>query len=535
MTWRVFTGGRIYTADPTGRTVQAVAVHGDRIAALGDDLEVRASVPQGTEEIPLGGRTAVPGFVDAHNHFLQTAHTMRWVDARFPRVDSVEALVEAIAARAARTPAGEWIRGRGLDPAQFPEGRMPTRADLDRATTDHPVLVRHVSGHHALVNTRAMERRLGPEVRDPPGGSFPRDEAGRPNGWCLDAAVELVLPVAVDVGNHGPNIHFEAELGELADSLEPGSRAYLAAGITSVCDAQVSRRELAAYREGRRRGLLGVRVVLMPLSHQLEALQALGLAGPLGDEWLGIGPMKIYADGALTGGTACFRRPYGARGEHAGSLFHTGDGLQRLIGRAVADGWQVGVHAQGDRAIELVLEALERATGGRPGGRHRLEHAGYPGDGLDRAARLGVVTVNQPGYLWDFGDALLESLGERAHGLQPLRDELALGMTVALSSDSTVSDHRPMHHVAGAVNRVTRGGRPIGPAQALSVEEAIRGYTIEAARAMFAEDRIGSLEPGKLADLVVLTEDPFTIPSARLGGIEAWMTVLGGRVVHRVA
>jgi predicted amidohydrolase YtcJ len=457
---------------------------------------------------------------------------MTWIDARFPRVDSIAGLVAAIAAQAQGTPAGAWIYAFGLDPAKLADGRTPTRWDLDEATSGHPVLVHHVSGHHALVNTAALQRRGGENITDPPGGQFPRDEAGRPNGWCLDAATGVILPAAVDVGNHGPNIHFEASADRLATALATGSRAYLAAGLTTVCDAQVTRREFSGYREGLRRGTLGIRVACMPLSHQLDALLETGITGPLWDGRLGIGPMKFYADGALTGGTACFTRPYGESGEFAGILYHEPAELTSLVSRAGRHGWQVGVHAQGDRAIAMTLDAIEAGSGGRSGGRHRIEHAGYPAGELERIARLGVTLVNQPGYLYDFGDTFLKTLGKRAHWLQPLRDELRAGIPVVLSSDSFVTTFNPFHHIAAAVNRTTRTGQPIGPDQALSVEEAVRGYTIDAARSFFADDHIGSIEEGKLADFVVLEEDPFTMAAERLAEVKPRMTVLGGQIAY---
>ncbi len=493
----MFTDGRIYTADAKGSWAQALAIGDGRFAAVGSKEAVRAAVPGGTPEISLGGRTVVPGFVDAHNHFLQTAHSLTWVDVRFPKVASINDLSTVIAEAARTKPAGQWVRALGLDHAQFPESRLPTRWDLDRATTDHPVLVRHVSGHHALVNTEALRRRVGEGAPDPTGGQFLRDGGGRLNGWCLDAAMELVLPVVVDVGNHGPNIHFEAAIGELVDGLEIGTRRYLSVGLTTVCDPQVTRRELAAYREGRRRGTLGIRVVCMPLSHQLEALSATGIAGPFGDDWLAIGPMKLYADGALTGGTACFREPYGTSGEYSGSFYHEPEELGSLVSRALGDGWQVGVHAQGDRAIAMVLDAIEAGSGHPAEGRHRIEHAGYPGDELDRLARLGVIPVSQPGYLYDFGD------------------------------------YTPVHHISAAVNRRTRSGRPIGIDQALSIEEAIRAYTIDAARSLLAEDRLGSIEVGKLADFVVFREDPFAMQAERLADAAVWATVIDGQVAYQ--
>ena len=530
MTYQVFDHARIFTADASGSWAEALAVEDGRFAAVGPGAAVLAAAPPGAQVTDLGGRAVAPGLIDAHNHFLQTSHCLTWIDARYPGTATVACLVRLIAQAAAQAPAGSWIQAFGLDPAKLPDG-PPTRYDLDRATADHPVLVRHVSGHHALVNSAALRQRVTEDAADPPGGQLARDGAGRLTGWCLDAAMQLILPVAVDVGHHGPNIHFEAPFEDLVGALPNGSREYLAAGITTVCDAQVTRRELGAYREARHRGTLGIRVVCMPLSHQLDAFLATGVAGPLGDDRLAIGPMKFYADGALSGNTACFRTPYGQAQEFAGILYHEPEELSSLIARAEGDGWQVGVHAQGDRAIEMSLDAIASGTTAASG-RHRLEHAGYPGDQLQRIADLGVVPISQPGYLYDFGDTFLTVLGERAHRLLPLRAERELGITVVLSSDSFVTSYKPLHHISAAVNRRTRTGQPIGADQALTVEEAMRGYTIDAARSFFAEDRLGSIEPGKLADFVVFESDPFSGAPEGIAEAGIRMTVLGGDIAY---
>lgn len=529
--------GRVYTADAAGARASAVGVVGDRIAVVGSDEDVLRALPD-AERLDLGGRTVLPGFIDAHNHFLATGESLGWVDVRYPGVGSVEDLVARIAEAAERTPPGTWIRAFGFDHAKYE--REPTRFDLDRAAPAHPVAVLHVSGHHVLVNTRVLEAAgVDDDTPDPEGGRLVRDERGRATGLFLDAACQLVQPVAVDIGSHGPNFHTEAPLPELVEAVERAGRAYLAAGLTTVCDAQVTARELGAYREARRLGRLPVRTVCMPLSHQLEAYASIGLAGPFGDERLWIGPLKLYADGSLIGGTAAFTEPYGERGEFAGSLYHEPEELERLIVRAHALGWRVGVHTQGDRAMELVVSAFEAAQREHPreDARFRIEHAGYPTpEQLRRMAALGVITVNQPRYLYDSGDEFLRRLGERAHRLQPLREELELGMHVVLSSDSDVASYRPLDTIAAAVSRRTLAGRPIGADQALTVEEAIRAHTIEAAYAIGAEDRLGSIEPGKLADLVVLDEDPFAVPVERIPGIPVRMTLLAGeRVFTREA
>jgi predicted amidohydrolase YtcJ len=370
---------------------------------------------------------------------------------------------------------------------------------------------------------------------DPKGGAFIRDERGRPTGLCLDAACGLVEPVAVDIGSHGPNFHTEATLDELVAAVGRAGRAYVAAGLTTVCDAQVTRRELAGYREARRRGEWWVRVACMPLSHQLDQYGSIGLAGPFGDDLLWLGPMKLYMDGSLIGGTAVFEEPYGKHGEFPGLFYWEPAEMRAMIAEAHRQGWQVGVHTQGDRAIGAVLDAIEAAMEAhpRPDPRHRIEHCGFPRpDQIERMARLGVIAVCQPNYLHDQGDEFLVRLGERAHRLIPMREELDAGVAVALSSDADVTSFNPLETIGNAVARTTMGGRPIGADQALSVEEAIRAHTIGAAFALFADDRIGSIEPGKYADLTVIDGDPFAVDPREIRSLPIWMTVIGGDVVH---
>ena len=351
-----------------------------------------------------------------------------------------------------------------------------------------------------------------------------------------DAAMSLVQPTAVDIGHHGPNFHVAAGLEELVSAVERAGSAYLAAGLTAVCDAQVTSRELGAYQEARRRGRLPLRTVCMPLSHQLEEYQALGLCGPFGDDWLSIGPMKFYCDGSLIGGTAAFSTPYGTHGEFDGLLFWEDAAFGAAIERAHRNGWQVGVHAQGDKAIGIVLDAFERAQRARHDGdpRFRIEHCGFPaGEQLIRMRDLGVIAICQPSYLRDSGDEFLSRLPGRAHRLQPLRSALNLGIPVVLSSDSDVASYRPLDTIAAAVVRQTASGRAIGADQALTVEEAVLAHTIAAAYAVRAEKRVGSLEVGKLADVVVLGGDLFACSPEEIGGLGIGMTVIGGEVAFR--
>ena len=423
-----------------------------------------------------------------------------------------------------------------MNDATFLDGRRPTRLDLDEATRVHPVLVQHMSGHHAVANSLALEARgVRDGMADPEGGQLLRDDHGRLTGYMLDAAQALVVPVGVDIGHHGPGFHDGAPLEEVVGDVDRGCRAYLEAGITSIVDAQVTRRELDAYREARRRGLLRVRVTCMPISSQLDEYAAVGVAGPLGDDRLAIGPMKFYSDGALTGGTAAFSAPYGRSGEYTGSLYWTSEAaFQAAILRAHAAGWQIGVHAQGDRAIDRVLDAYEAALDRAPrtDPRHRIEHCGGPRpDQLERMARLGVWAIGQPRYFHDAGDDWLASLDRRrAHGLQPYREMVAAGVRFAISTDAPVASFRPVDTLASAVLRRTSSGAVIGEDQALTVEEAVRAYTLDAAASYFADDRLGSLEVGKIADVVVFDGDLFATAPDHIPELRVVTTILGGEV-----
>ncbi|MFL5776564.1 MAG: amidohydrolase [Chloroflexota bacterium] len=534
----VLLNGRVFTAATGTRPFTGgLAIEGDRIVAVGPDNMVANAASQDARRIDVAGRSVLPGFVDAHHHLAFTGAELAALDVRYPGVASIESLVERIAAAAERTPDGVWIRAVGLNPELFPDGRLPTRWDLDAATRVHPVLVQHMSGHHALANSLALElRRLSDDAVDPEGGRLLRDPQGRLTGYCLDAAQQLVVPAGVDIGHHGPGFHDDAPLEEVVGDIDRGSKAALAAGITSVVDAQVTRREMNGYRAARARGVLGVRVTAMPISSQLGEFEALGIAGAFGDDRLAIGPMKFYADGALTGGTAAFTEPYGSNGEFRGSLYWgSADEFREAIGRAHRAGWQIGVHAQGDRGIDRVLDAYEAALTANPreDHRHRIEHCGGPRpDQLERMARLGVIAIGQPRYFWDAGDAWLTALGDRAHRLQPYREMAAAGVAFALSSDAPVASHRPMDTISSAVRRTTVAGAVIGADQTLSVEEAVRAATADGAASYFADDRLGTLEIGKLADLAVLDRDLFAGSADEISDIAVELTLVGGEVAY---
>ncbi len=525
---------RVWSGDPTNPRAEAVAVKEDRVATVGTEAAARGAVSRDARVIDAGGRTVLPGLIDAHNHFLATAEALASVNVRFPAVTSRADLTRVIGEVAEVTPPGRWIRAVGLDWSKFPDGQPPTRTDLDEATLGHPVIVYHVSVHHALVNTPAMRQRgISDDIKDPPGGRFVRDEAGRLTGLCLDAATDLILPVVVDIGCHGPNFHTLLPGEDSVALLAGASRVYLAAGLTTVCDPQVTRREMRLYREAAARGVLRLRVALMPLSNHLEDFEAVGIAPPFGDDHLRIVAMKLYADGTLIGGTAWFSQPYGTHGEFTGSTYWQPEQLKDLVVRAHGNGWQVGIHTQGDAAIAMSLDAIEAAMRAAPrvDNRHRIEHCGYPTpDQIGRMARLGVIPVNQPNFLVDSGDDFIRHLGQRAHRLQPIREELDAGIRPVLSSDAFVSSLRPLDTISAAMTRRTRSGAPISEDHRMTLDEALRAHTIDAAVAIGMEDRIGSLQPGKLADVTIIDGDLHSTPPERMASLGTWLTILDGEV-----
>lgn len=536
---RLIVNGRVWTGDPAQPRATAVAISGNRIAAVGSEETARGAVSRDSVVIDAAGRTVLPGLIDAHNHYLATAEALASVDVRFPAVASRADLMRVIGDVAEVTPPGQWIRAVGLDWSKFPDGRPPTRQDLDEATLGHPVIVYHVSVHHALVNTPAMRARgITDSVQDPPGGRFVRDEAGRLTGLCLDATTDLILPVVIDIGCHGPNFHTLLPGEDSVALLAAASPVYLAAGLTTVCDPQVTRRELRVYQAAAARGLLGLRVALMPLSNHLDDFTALGLAPPFGDDRLRIVAMKLYADGTLIGGTAWFSAPYGPHGEFTGSTYWQPEQLRDLVGRAHAHGWQVGIHTQGDAAIGMSLDAIEAAMRAAPriDTRHRIEHCGYPTPAqIRRMASLGVIPINQPNFLVDSGDDFIRHLGDRAHRLQPVREELDAGIRPVLSSDAFVSSLRPLDTISAAMTRRTRNGVPIGAAQRLTLNEALRAHTIDAATAIGLEDRIGSLQAGKLADVTIVDGDLAATAPEQIGALDMWLTMLDGEIVWSAA
>lgn len=525
----LFTNATVVSMRPSRPPDQAIAVRGDRIVWVGPMAEAR-DLGHIRRTVDLGGATILPGFIDAHNHLILLGHWLSQVDCSASAVGSISGIVDAIAERARVTPAGSWIEGRGYDDTRLAERRHPNRADLDAAAPDHPVLLHHVSGHMSVVNSRALElAAIGGDTADPVGGRIVRDQdSGEATGLLQEQAMSL-LPVPFT----------PQDPTALRDSLRAGGLAYLAAGVTSSHEAGIfSAPELGAFQAAWAEGWLAQRTYLMFRIDFVKAIEAMGLHGGFGDSRLRFGAIKLVADGSLIGRTAAVSQPFldDSDPDNLGILTIPQPELDDLIWRGHERGWQMAVHAIGDRAIDAVLDGFERAMRRlpRPDPRHRIEHCGVVRpDLISRIRELGVIPVSQPPFITEFGDGFLRHLGhERCQLTYPLRAFLDAGVPVAGSSDSPVSSYAPLVGIQAAVTETTADGAAFAPGQRLTVEEAIRMYTSSAAYASFDEDDKGTLEPGKLADLVVLARNPSSEAAGSIASIPVLATIVGGEIVH---
>ncbi|MGB1010563.1 MAG: amidohydrolase [Thiolinea sp.] len=546
---KAFINGQVITINPDDQITEAILIKDRTIAAVGTTAEINALLTPETEVIDLGGRSLVPGFIDAHNHLTHQGAAFGSVDYSYPNVASMTDLQEVIAEAAAKAKPGQWLRGWGLNYEKYPEDRLPTRWDIDAVSPDHPVCAVHVSGHNVLVNSVALAMAgVDENTPDPDGGMFERDENGQLTGYARDSAQELVVPSSVSVEHHGPNIGYDLPLDELVDDIDRACQAYLKEGITSVVDPQVTTREMPGYMAARKQGKLTIKTTCMYLSNHQDAINELGITDHIGNDLLSIGPMKYYCDGTLTGGTALFYADEPQVESRCKCNQSAGRGYTywpdvKAFQEALIDthsrGMQFGVHTQGDMAMDIVLDAIEEAHKRFPRDdtRHRIEHCHGPTpEQVARIKRLGIIPITQPGQMEELGDDLMALYGEhRTLRFCPLREMLDEGIPAVVSTDAFVQSYRPFDAISAAVNRLSMTGADMGEAQRITVLEAIRAYTWNAAYSVYHEHRKGSLEVGKLADLAIIDGDILAVPHNEIAGLEVFMTVSDGEIVYRKA
>jgi hypothetical protein len=514
----------VWTGNARRPWADGLAVRGDRIAAVGSSAEVRKLATGAARVIDARGQMLVPGFVDAHVHFVDGGFRLSSVQLR--DAASPAEFTARLKAFAATVPKGTWITGGDWDHERW-GGELPTRAWVDSVTPDHPVWVNRLDGHMSLANSAALRLAgVGRDTRDVEGGTVVRDAAGEPAGVFKDNAMELV-------GRAVP-----APSAEQADrALDAAMRHVAEQGVTAVHNMG-SWDDLAVFERARRGGRLRTRVyAAVPLSTWERLRDAVASRGR-GDDWLRIGGLKAFVDGSLGSHTAAMLEPFTDAPDDRGLLVTPPESLYAWGKGADAAGLQLMVHAIGDRAIRTQLDVFERIAreNGPRDRRFRIEHAQHvhPAD-LPRFARLGVIPSMQPYHAIDDGRWADRVIGpERAKGTYAFRSLLDHGAALAFGSDWFVAPPTPLEGIYAAVTRRTLDGANPGgwvPGEKITVEEALRAYTAGGARAGFDEATRGTLERGKLADFVLVDRDLTRVPPPELADARVVLTVVGGRVV----
>jgi predicted amidohydrolase YtcJ len=530
----IYTNARISTLDPARPHASRIGVLGGRIVGLDDDIDGVSA----DRSFDLGGAPVVPGFNDAHYHLSAFGIRLMQLDLRAEVVDTLEDLYRVVAQHASSLPPATWVIGAGYDQNKL--GAHPTRTGLDRVVGERPVFLQHCSGHLGVVNSAALARMgIGQSGSAIAGGTVDAD-----TGLLTERAVEIAFETAGPVSAE----RFVDAIGRASDNA-------VASGLTSVTEPGIGTAgmlgnncaDLAGFVQARRRGRLAVRTNLMPVAdvlHEIGPFEGdrkwfgldLGVASGFGDEWLRVTSVKFMVDGSLVGGTAFMTQPYRDRPGECGYLREDRDRIINQIVSAHEFGWQVATHAIGDAAIDVVLDAYDLAQQRYPrsDARHRIEHCAVTRpDQLARLARLKVIPVPQGRFVHELGDGFIAALGApRTEWCYRGRSFLDAGLPLPGSSDCPVVRGDPLLGIHDMVNRTTSSGQPLAANEAVTPLEALRAFTLGSAYAAHEESVKGTLAVGKLADFVVLSDDPLQVPHERLGSITVGATVVGGEVRH---
>jgi predicted amidohydrolase YtcJ len=525
----IVTNAHIWTVDHARPEAEALAVLGERIVATGTRAEVDAWRGERTRVVDLHGRRLLPGFNDAHVHFVDGGDHLDGVQLK--DADSPAEFARRIAAQAKKTPKGEWVTGGDWDEQRWTPVALPTKELIDALTPNTPVFVNRHDGHEALANSIVLRLAgIDAKTKDPAGGAIIRDAAGNPTGVLRDAAQDLVAKVL-------PPMSHEQRLRAVRRALAHAASV----GVTSVQDMALSYADVAAYAELAEQGALTTRIYAAPLETGWEDQAKVGLRRGFGGAYLRLGAVKGFADGSLGSETAYFFEPYTDAPDSHGLLSDEMQPpeamLKRLTG-ADAAGLQLCIHAIGDQAISMTLdnfEQIEKANGKRDR-RWRIEHSQHlAAKDFDRYARLGVIASVQPYHAIDDGRWAEKRIGaDRVTRTYAFRTLLDHGVRLAFGTDWTVAPLNPLWGLYAAVTRATLDGKnPDGwvPAQKLTLAEAIEAYTLGSAYAEFQEREKGTITAGKLADFVVLDADPFNVAPTAIKDIKVTATVVGGKVV----
>lgn len=526
----IFYNGRINSLDQAGKICSAVGVVNGKIAAIGSDAELRSLSRPQTETIDLKGAVMFPGFMEAHNHLAIYAYLLDGIDLSPAKARKMDDILVAVKAETQETPPGTWIRGSRYAEYFLAENRHPTRADLDRVSPGHPVIIYHTSFHACVLNTIALDKMgITGDTQAPQGGIIEKDSSGQPTGVLHDQAM-------LDVFNK----LFIADLEALSTTqrvelCRKATENYARLGLVFAADALVVPQTLHMYQQALAAGQLKIRIYTMNYTLTAESLTGSQIKTGFGSDRLRIGPIKIFADGGMSNRTAAISRPYLVPPYDNGLKIQSPEELIEKVTGYHGLGYQIAIHAQGDDAIGDTLDAFEAVLGPTSDNplRHRIEHGGclYP-DLLRRAADMNILVSVQPVFFSELGDGWIEAFGpELVEQLYPFKSMLNAGMKIGGSSDCPVSALDPRVGLRDAVLRRTPSGKRLSPHEALTMDEAIRIYAQGSAYLSFDENHNGTIEPGKRADFTVMAADPRDVAPEEVPDIPFTMTVVDGEIV----
>lgn len=526
----IITNARVWTVDKARPQAEALAILRDRIVAVGSATEVDAWHGPRTKVIDAQGKLLLPGFNDAHVHFVDGGDHLQAVQLK--DAASPEEFARRIGERARSAPKGEWITGGDWDEQRWSPPNLPTKELIDPVTPDTPVWVNRYDGHESLANSVTLKlANITSKTADPPGGQIVRDSQGNPTGVLRDAAQDLVSKAM-------PPMSREHRMRSIRRALENAASL----GVTSVQHMNPEYDDVKAYGTLEERGELTARIYVAPMETGYRDQAKIGVRHAFGTAFLRMGAVKGYADGSLGSETAYFFDPYTDAPNTHGLLsdeMHPPSAMRQRLQGADAAGLQICVHAIGDQAISITLdmfEHIEKANGKRDR-RWRIEHSQHmAAKDFSRYAKLGVIASVQPYHAIDDGRWAEARIGpERVERTYAFRTFLDSGVRLAFGTDWPVAPLSPMWTIYAAVTRATLDGKNPGgwvPEQKLSVAEAVEAYTLGSAYAEFQEKEKGSITPGKLADFVVLSDDIFKIPPAAIKDVKVAATFVGGKVVY---